>query len=339
MELSEYQTLKDNYWKSHPYTGDVSTYYGPEAFVGGWGNEADMSASNLPQEQWTQDTYQNWLGTLTPEQQAEYESLVQQRHAKTSKMQQMAFLGAAGAMAAPGLVGAMGAESGAGAGLGGLDAESVYGAGSGWGADTLSAMGMGGSGGTSAAGSAGSLWNSVPDYLKYLGGNAIKNTGGNLLSQLIAGGTNAYMGNKQAGNYQSVIDEINRLYSPDSAYAKQMKQALDRKDAAAGRNSQYGSREVELAAALTNSKAQALTSSGYGNLLGQRGINQNVPWNGFLSVLGSGAGQDLITKAGGGFGSWLSGLFGNSGDKYSPTAPNTSGYSNWWNQIYADGGP
>lgn len=183
------------------------------------------------------------------------------------------------------------------------------------------------------------MWNSIPDFLKSLGTSTAKNVGGNWLSQLIGAGTNAYMGNKQAGQYNDVINQINQLYSPDSAYAKQMQQSLARKDAAAGRNSQYGSRAVELAAALTQAKSNALTSPGYGNLMGQRGINQNVPWNGFLAAMGSGAGQDLITKAGGGFGSWLSGLFGNSGDRYSPTAPNAYGSPNWWNQLYSDGGP
>jgi hypothetical protein len=196
-------------------------------------------------------------------------------------------------------------------------------------------MGLGGGGAAGAAGTAGvsSAWSSIPDFLKSLGTSA----GKNLLSQLISSGTNAYMGNKQTGQYNDVINQINGLFAPDSAYAKQMEQALARKDAAAGRNSQYGTRAVELAAALTKDKANALLSSGYGNLLSQRGINQNVPWNGFLAALGSGPGQDLITKAGGGVGSWLTGLFGNNGDKLTPTTPNSG--SNWWNQVYSDGGP
>jgi hypothetical protein len=123
-----------------------------------------------------------------------------------------------------------------------------------------------------------------------------------------------------------------------------MEQALARKDAAAGRNSQYGTRSVELAAALTRDKASALTSAGYQNLLSQRGINQNIPWNGFLAAMGSGAGQELITKAGGNVGTWLSGLLGNNGEKLVPTTPNVGSVtpdSNWWENWggYIGGGP
>jgi hypothetical protein len=42
------------------------------------------------------------------------------------------------------------------------------------------------------------------------------------------------------------------MYGPNSPYAQQMRQTLDRRDAAAGRRSQYGPREVELQANLAN---------------------------------------------------------------------------------------
>lgn len=48
---------------------------------------------------------------------------------------------------------------------------------------------------------------------------------------------------QQQGNLQS-------LFSPNSAYAQQLRQQLSRKDAAGGRRSQYGPREVELQARL-----------------------------------------------------------------------------------------
>jgi len=159
--------------------------------------------------------------------------------------------------------------------------------------------------------------------------SSIEKMGSSLLSQLISAGSNAYMGNKQAGQYDDVITQINQLYAPDSPYAKQMQQSLARKDAAAGRNSQYGSRAVELAAALTQAKSNALTSPGYGNLMAQRGTNQNSTINGFLAALGSGPGQDLITKAGSGIGNYFKNFFGSEGDKYSPATPNT-GFDNSW---------
>lgn len=49
---------------------------------------------------------------------------------------------------------------------------------------------------------------------------------------------------------------LERLFTPDSPYAQQMRQRLERRDAAAGRRSQYGSREVELAAKLAELNAR-----------------------------------------------------------------------------------
>lgn len=50
--------------------------------------------------------------------------------------------------------------------------------------------------------------------------------------------------------YKNQINNLNSLFAPNSPYAQQMKQSLERKDAAAGRRSQYGPREVELQARL-----------------------------------------------------------------------------------------
>lgn len=45
------------------------------------------------------------------------------------------------------------------------------------------------------------------------------------------------------------------MYGPDSPYAKQLRQQLERKDAASGRNSQYGPREAQLQALLADKAA------------------------------------------------------------------------------------
>src|SRR5574343_95468 len=103
-------------------------------------------------EQWGSQGEQAWRAALTPEQRAQYDELKAADYAKKQRMGQMAFLAAAGARAAPGIIGAMGAQggglgaAGAAEGLGGLDAATVFGSGSGWGADTLGAMGLGGLG-------------------------------------------------------------------------------------------------------------------------------------------------------------------------------------------------
>jgi hypothetical protein len=52
----------------------------------------------------------------------------------------------------------------------------------------------------------------------------------------------------QTGGNASLSD----LYGPDSPYARQLRQQLERRDAASGRRSQYGAREVELQAKLAD---------------------------------------------------------------------------------------
>lgn len=51
-------------------------------------------------------------------------------------------------------------------------------------------------------------------------------------------------------------DQLSNLFGPSSSYAQQLREQLERKDAAAGRRSQYGTREVELQARLAGLAAQ-----------------------------------------------------------------------------------
>ena len=60
-------------------------------------------------------------------------------------------------------------------------------------------------------------------------------------------------GNNSAVNAQ--IESLSSMYGPNSPYAAQLRQTLERKDAAAGRRSQYGPREVQLQAALADKQA------------------------------------------------------------------------------------
>lgn len=54
------------------------------------------------------------------------------------------------------------------------------------------------------------------------------------------------------GNIGTLTGNLNALSDPNSAYMQQARQAIERKDAAAGRNSQWGDREVQLAATLAD---------------------------------------------------------------------------------------
>lgn len=83
--------------------------------------------------------------------------------------------------------------------------------------------------------------------------------------------------------YRNNIQSLQQLYSPDSPYATQMRNTLARRDAARGRNSQYGAREQALAANLTQNQAGVLGSAGYGQQLGASAANLS-PW---ASILGN----------------------------------------------------
>jgi hypothetical protein len=124
----------------------------------------------------------------------------------------------------------------------------------------------------------------------FLNGPGLAGMGG-LLGQL-------YNSNQQSKLYGGTMDTINNLYSPDSPYAQQMRQAMERKDAASGRRSQYGTRETQLAAALTQARSNALTSAGYGAMLkGQANANQQLPAY-LLSLAKTNWGQNMLGKAG-----------------------------------------
>lgn len=72
-----------------------------------------------------------------------------------------------------------------------------------------------------------------------------------------------YQGNQYQDSIKQLYNQLSSQFGPDSAYAKQMRQQLDRRDAAAGRRSQYGPREVELQAKLAeNQSRQATTLAG-----------------------------------------------------------------------------
>ncbi len=54
------------------------------------------------------------------------------------------------------------------------------------------------------------------------------------------------------GNIDNLTTQLNALSDPNSAYMQMARQAIERKDAAAGRRSQWGDREVQLAGTLAD---------------------------------------------------------------------------------------
>lgn len=72
------------------------------------------------------------------------------------------------------------------------------------------------------------------------------------LGQVASGLGGLYALNRAKHDAQAAMGgvDLQGLYGPNSAYAQQLRQELNRRDAAAGRRSQYGPREVELQAKL-----------------------------------------------------------------------------------------
>ena len=135
------------------------------------------------------------------------------------------------------------------------------------------------------------------------------NTAGSIFNQLspiINTGAQLALGLEGTGNAKA-FNEANRaaqarldsLFSPTGDYAQELRNQLERKDAAAGRRSQYGTRETELMSKLAKEKASVLTSPAYANFLRNQFISPYAPIAGAVGNLTgglTGAGQPGTTQ-------------------------------------------
>jgi len=78
---------------------------------------------------------------------------------------------------------------------------------------------------------------------------------GSMLGNVVGGLGALYGYNQASKGLNSQIGGLQGLYGQNSPYAQTLRQQLERKDAAAGRRSQYGPREVQLQAALADKTA------------------------------------------------------------------------------------
>lgn len=127
---------------------------------------------------------------------------------------------------------------------------------------------------------------------------------------------NAY---QQKKKYGQLAESLSSMYGPNSPYAQQLQQQLMRRDAAAGRRSQYGPREVELQARLAdvNSRMAPTLQSLYG-AQGQQGnalLNNGLRFgqqSGLTGMLGNYIGQNAMP--------WINSMFNqtpaNSGPQF-----------------------
>lgn len=191
-------------------------------------------------------------------------------------------MGAGGASIAEGggMLGSAFADAAAGSGslLPGASAGSIIPTGA-----SLATAGGGSllAGGLGTAGSAASAttgFGSIVD--KLLGSKTGTVAAGNLLGSI----GQIYQGNKAQDAYKDLANSMTNNFAPGSAYEQTLRKQLERKDAAAGRRSQYGPREVELQAQLAklqSGQGQTLmdligkSNSGLGTQLqgGMMGLN------------------------------------------------------------------
>jgi hypothetical protein len=206
---------------------------------------------------------------------------------------------AASAFIGGGIAGGMGMGPFAGSGgvvppnpfVGGAGAGVAAGGGGGL-QSILGGLGLGGGGGAGGLGAllkGGSSLASVIGALSGGGGGQ----GGNGLLELLAGGLDASRQGQASDRMQQFINsnmqKVENLYKPGSPEYNALWEQMSRQDAAAGRNSQYGPRSVDLAAKIAEIKANNIA-----RMTGQLApsmsgaLNQNAgKYSGLAAGLGS----------------------------------------------------
>lgn len=163
-------------------------------------------------------------------------------------------------------------------------------------------------------------------------GQGTDGLGGGMIGDVAQGLAGLYMGNRAKGQYNQALNGLNDIYSPNGVYAQQLRQQMERRDAAAGRRSQYGPREAQLMAALADSQARTMSSPGYANLMQQRGIAQNQGLNTLLALMAKNPGA--MSRAGKYIGDGIGAVMNGGGLE----SLFNGGYSNNWD-LPANAGP
>lgn len=103
---------------------------------------------------------------------------------------------------------------------------------------------------------------------------------------------------------QQQINQLSNMYGQDSPYAQALRQNLERKDAAAGRRSQYGPREAQLQAALADKAAGVastignLATSGQTNALAMKAMKDKERAQQLSMLFGLGKQSGVFDKLG-----------------------------------------
>lgn len=147
--------------------------------------------------------------------------------------------------------------------------------------------------GTGTGGGLGDLFSKMPGGLSSV---LQKLTSGQGLGGLLG----MYNANQQNNMLKDQMANLDRMFATDSPYAKQMQETLARKDAAAGRNSQYGPRAEKLAADLTSKKAD-MTKDMLG-IYDRMSVNKDSSIRDLASIFGgNNNGQSVFSGLSSGF--------------------------------------
>lgn len=166
---------------------------------------------------------------------------------------------------------------------------------------------------------------------KKMTGNIVGNLIGNVLGGGQGNGGVSTLGNlaslfsnyNQYSQNKDVLDQIKGIYSPTGPYAQYLQNELGRKDAAAGRNSQYGPRLAQMLGMLGEGQARALQgtspflSGSQGGMNGMLGAGSRLLQGSSLS--------DWITQAlnGNSGGGMMVGELGNTPSLWDRASDNT----------------
>jgi hypothetical protein len=184
-----------------------------------------------------------------------------------------------------------------------------------WGPGALAAggaAGIGAAAGSSLAPTLSQVGNGIKTGAGFLnalngGGGSGGGIGGNL-GQIIAGAIDADRQGKSSDKIlewlKSRTDITDNLYKPGTPEYNQLWDEMSRKDAAGGRNSQYGPRSVDLAAKIAQIKAAENTkmTTGIGQWMKGAYDQDASKYSGLMAGLGGSGGSigggliDLITK-------------------------------------------
>lgn len=117
---------------------------------------------------------------------------------------------------------------------------------------------------------------------------------GNLLGGLLGGNVDHIKAQQDADWWKSQLDTLQGMYKPGTPEADLMESKMRAKDAAAGRNSQYGIRATDLAAQLADKRANIMTSAGYQNMANAYRNRSSQDLNGLFSAMGQAGGLGNI---------------------------------------------